>query len=323
MIISRTPFRISFVGGGTDLRDFYSRGCGAVISSTINKYMYITVNKRFDHTIRASYSCTEIVDHVDELKHPIIREALKLTGVEQGIEITSIADIPAQTGLGSSSAFTVGLLNALYAYKGVFRSAEELAEEACHIEIDILGEPIGKQDQYAVAFGGINHIQFNADETVFVNPVICHREVKNELKENLLLFYTGQTRQAASVLSEQKNNIEKRMDTLNLMREMVEDFRSKILEGTRLTDIGVLLHDGWKYKKQMAGGISNNDIDHCYQLARENGALGGKILGAGGGGFLLFFCERHNRQRVRAALNKLREIPFDLEPQGSKIIFVG
>lgn len=323
MIISRTPFRISFVGGGTDLRDFYSREYGAVISATIDKYMYITVNKRFDHTIRASYSRTEIVDHVTELKHPIIREALKLTGIEHGIEITSVADIPAQTGLGSSSAFTVGLLNALYAYKGIFRSAQELAEEACHIEIDLLKEPIGKQDQYAVAFGGMSHIQFNADETVFVNPIICPREVKKELKENLLLFYTGQTRQASSVLSEQKSNIGKRLDTLNSMRDMVEDFRVKMLEGKNLSDIGIILHEGWEYKKKMAGGISNSDIDDYYNIARDNGVLGGKILGAGGGGFLLFFCERHNQQRVRDVLSKLREIPFDFEPQGSKIIFVG
>lgn len=323
MIISRTPFRISFVGGGTDLRDFYSREYGAVISVGIDKYMYITVNKRFDHTIRVSYSQTEIVDHVDELRHPIIKQALRRTGIQSGIEITSVADIPAQTGLGSSSAFTVGLLNALYAYKGVFRSAQQLAEEACHIEIDLLGEPIGKQDQYAVAFGGMNHIQFNPDETVYVNPIICPRELKKELKENLLLFYTGKTRQASSVLNEQKKNTTNRIDTLVSMRDMVEQFRKRMLEGKSLNELGSLLHAGWEYKKKMAGGISSGEIDHYYEIAQENGALGGKILGAGGGGFLLFFCERHNQQRLKEALKELREVNFDFEPEGSKIIFVG
>lgn len=323
MIISRTPFRISFVGGGTDLCDFYKDDFGAVVSVTIDKYMYITVNKRFDNSIRVSYSRTEIVDHVSEISHPIVREALKAVGIEHGVEITSVADIPAQTGLGSSSAFTVGLLNALYAYKGVFRSAQELAAEACRIEIDILGEPIGKQDQFSVAFGGMNHIQFNQDETVFVNPIICPREVKKELKDNLVLFYTGQTRKASSVLNEQKSNTAKRKDTLFAMRDLVDSFRKKMIEGKKLSEIGDLLHLGWEYKKSMAGGISNNEIDEYYQIAQENGALGGKILGAGGGGFLLFYCERHNQQRLKEALAELRAIPFDFEPEGSKIIFVG
>lgn len=323
MIISRTPFRVSFVGGGTDLRAFYKRDYGAVVSVAIDKYMYVTVNKRFDSSIRVSYSRTEIVDHAEQLQHPIIREALKMVGISHGIEITSVADIPAQTGLGSSSAFTVGLLHALYAYSGVFRSAQQLAEDACRIEIEILGEPIGRQDQYAVAFGGMNHIQFNADETVFVNPIICPNAVKKELKDNLLLFYTGQTRSASSVLSEQKNNTQNRMDNLLAMRAMVDDFRLKMIEGNRLNDIGGLLHEGWLHKKKMAGGISNPDIDRYYEIARKNGAIGGKVLGAGGGGFILLFCERQNQQRVSSALSELRLVPFDFEPQGSKIIFVG
>lgn len=323
MIISRTPFRISFVGGGTDLQDFYRQEYGAVVSVAIDKYMYITVNKRFDHTLRISYSRTEIVEHASEIQHPIIREALKRVGIDHGIEITSVADIPAQTGLGSSSAFTVGLLNALYAFKGVFRSAQQLAEEACHIEIDILKEPIGKQDQYAVAFGGMNHIQFNPDETVFVNPVICPKAVKQELRDNLLLFYTGQTRQAGSVLKEQKKNTADKLETLKAMRAMVDPFRVTMMEGKQLTKVGTLLHDGWNFKKHMAGAISNREIDCYYQQAMEAGALGGKILGAGGGGFLLFFCERQNQSRLKEALFALRHVPFDFEPEGSKIIFVG
>lgn len=324
MIISRTPFRISFVGGGTDLRDYYQNDdYGAVISSTIDKYMYITVNKRFDSTIRASYAHTEIVNHASEINHPIIREALRATGIDHGVEITSIADIPAQTGLGSSSAFTVGLLHALYAYRGVFRSAQDLAEEACRIEIDILHEPIGKQDQYAVAFGGVNHIQFNKDESVFVNPVICPREVKKELKENLLLFYTGQTRKASSVLSEQKKNTANRSNILKSMREMVDGFRQIVEEGRQLSNVGLLLHEGWAFKKMMAGGISTPHIDQYYERAVDAGALGGKVLGAGGGGFLLFYCERHNQTRLREELKELREIQFQFEPEGSKIIFVG
>jgi len=323
MIISRTPFRISFVGGGTDMHEFYKHEYGAVLSASIDKYMYITVNKRFDSTLRVSYSQTEIVGHSSEIKHPIVREALKAAGIDHGVEITSVADIPAQTGLGSSSAFTVGLLNALYAYKGVFRSAEALANEACKIEIDILGEPIGKQDQYAVAFGGMNHIQFNSDETVFVNPIICPSTIKKEFKENLLMFYTGQTRKASSVLSEQKKNIHNKIDTLLSMRNLVDDFKQKMLEGTQLSQIGNLFHEGWEHKKTMAGGISNSEIDGYYQAARDNGALGGKVLGAGGGGFLLLYCERQNQLRVREALGNLREIDFAFEPQGSKIIFVG
>ena len=323
MIISRTPFRISFVGGGTDLREFYGKGYGAVVSVAIDKYMYVTVNERFDHTIRVSYSKTEIVEKAEDIRHPIVREALKLVGIKNGIEITSIADIPSKTGLASSSAFTVGLLNALYAFKGVYKSASDLAKEACHLEIDVLGEPIGKQDQYAVAFGGMNHIRFNADETVFVDPIICPKEIKRELKDNLLLFYTGQTREAGSVLGEQKSNTEKKLDTLMLMRNMVDNFKMKMIEGKKISDIGSLLDDAWKYKKKMATNISNQEINNYYEQAKDNGAIGGKILGAGGGGFLLIFAERQNQGKVRKALKSLREVEFQFEQQGSSIIFVG
>ncbi len=218
MIITRTPFRISFAGGGTDLSAFYRRESGAVVSTAISKYMYITVNRRFDDTIRISYSRTEIAGSVDEIQHPIVKAALKLTGISGGIEIVSIADIPAGTGLGSSSSFTVGLLNALYAYQGILKSAQELAEEACHIEIDMVGEPIGKQDQYIAAYGGMCHIQFNPDESVFVNPVICSKKCREDMENNLLLLYTGDSRRANTILAEQSTNTVGKTNSITLKK---------------------------------------------------------------------------------------------------------
>jgi len=323
MIISRTPFRASFAGGGTDLRDFYRQEAGAVTCATVSRYMFITVNKRFDETIRVSYSKTEIVEDFEAIQHPIVREALRLTGLTEGLEITSIADLPAGTGMGSSSAFTVGLLNALHAYAGQYAPAEQLAEEACRIEIDILGEPIGKQDQYAAAYGGLNHIRFNPDDTVFVDPVITPREVQKELDANLLLFYTGRTRSASGILGRQQEETDRKRDVLRRMRQIAETMARVVQDGRRLNDFGDLLHEAWQLKRGLADGISNPDIDRWYEAARAAGALGGKVLGAGGGGFLLFFVERQNQDRVRRRLATLRELPFRLEPQGSKIIYVG
>ncbi len=323
MIISRTPFRISFAGGGTDLPAFYRTEPGAVTATTIDKYMYITVNKRFDATLRVSYSKTEIVDRADDLQHPIVREALRMTGLVEGLEITSIADLPAGTGMGSSSAFTVGLLHALYAYQGRAVSAGELARQACRIEIEILGEPIGKQDQYAAAYGGLNRIRFNPDETVFVDPVITTPEVRAELDANLLLFYTGTTRRASTILARQREQTEASRDLLVRMRDIAERMALALQDGRRLNDFGQLLHEAWLLKRSVAEGITSPDIDRWYEAARQAGALGGKVLGAGGGGFLLFFVERQNQDRVRRALGDLRELPFRFEPQGSKIIYVG
>ena len=323
MIISRTPFRISFAGGGTDLAAFYRSEAGAVTSATIDKYMFITINKRFDSTLRVSYSKTEIVETVDQLQHGIVREALKMTGLTQGREITSIADLPAGTGMGSSSAFTVGLLNALHAYAGCYASAEQLAAEACRIEIDILGEPIGKQDQYASAYGGLNHIRFNPDETVFVDPVIGASQVREELGANLLLFYTGVTRAAGDVLSKQKDNTAGKLEVLRRMRDISKEMATMLQSGRRLNAFGELLHEAWLLKRTVTSGITNPDIDRWYETALKAGALGGKLLGAGGGGFLLFYVERQNQPRVREQLAELRELPFRLEPQGAKIIYVG
>jgi D-glycero-alpha-D-manno-heptose-7-phosphate kinase len=325
MIISRTPLRISFAGGGSDLPAFYHKEPGAVLSTTIDKYIYITVNKKFDHKIRASYSITEIVDQVDELRHELIREALRLVDLPNGIEITSISDIPSQgTGLGSSSTYTVGLLKALYAHTGCHAGAEQLAEEACFIEIERCGKPIGKQDQYIAAFGGLQYIQFNPDESVFVDPVICKLETKVELQHRLLLMYTGLTRSANGILEEQSNNTknsEEKRATLRRMTRLAQELR-QALQMNDLNGFGEILHQGWIEKKKLASGISNPMIDDWYETARQNGAIGGKLLGAGGGGFLLLYAPPECHAEIIKALPDMRPVNFNLEPQGSKIIYV-
>ena len=322
MIISRTPLRISFAGGGTDLSAFYKLHPGAVTSTAINKYIYVTVNKKFDDRIRVSYSSTEIVDHVDDLRHGLVREAMKLTGLDKGVEITTIADIPSRgTGLGSSSSLTVGLLNALYAYQGILKSRQTLAKEACKIEIEILGEPIGKQDQFIAAYGGIQHIQFNPDESVYVDPVICSPKTKRNLESHMLIFYTGITRKASKILTKQIKNTEKKTMNLINMKELSEKVRDSICSN-KIKEVGKYLNDGWLYKKELASGISNPVIEKYYEKAVKAGALGGKILGAGGGGFLLIFCELEYHKKVKQAMKDLPLVPIKLEPQGSKIIYV-
>jgi len=323
MIISRTPLRVSFAGGGTDIPDYYRTGYGAVTSATIRKYMYVTVNRRFDKDLRVSYSKTEIVDHVDKLEHGIVREALKKVGLTEGVEVTTIADIPSKgTGLGSSSALAVGLLNALYAFKGYRASPKKLAEEACEIEIERLGEPIGKQDQYISAYGGLQHIRFNADETVILDPVICPPKMKRDIENHLLLFYTGRTRQSGDILTKQRGNTPKNKDTLDKMRDQAEELFGS-LTSLQIDKLGEILRDGWSMKKSLAKRISDGHIDNLYEKALAAGAVGGKITGAGGGGFLLLFVPPDKQWSVRNALAELREIEFKLEPQGSKIIYVG
>jgi len=323
MIISRTPLRVSFAGGGTDIRDYYKTGHGAVVSSAIKKYVYVTVNKRFDDDIRISYSKTEIVDSADKIEHGIVREGLMKVGIRSGIEITTIADIPSRgTGLGSSSAIAVGLLNALYAFKGYRASPKKLAEEACEIEIEKLGEPIGKQDQYIAAYGGIQHIKFNADETVTLDPVICPPKTKRDIENHLMLFYTGKTRKASEILATQKKNIDSKIETLGKMRDQADGLFHD-LTSLQVDKLGQTLRDGWELKKSLANGITDSDIDKLYEKALAAGAVGGKITGAGGGGFLLLFVPPESHWTVRNALPGLREIEFKLEPQGSKIIYVG
>lgn len=324
MIISRTPLRISLAGGGSDLPAFWRREAGAVTSLTINKYIYITVNQKFDDKIRASYSRTEMVDSVDDLKHELIREALRLVGITGGIEVTSISDIPSQgTGLGSSSTYTVGVLNALYTYLGRHAGPTRLAREACWIEIDLCGKPIGKQDQYIAAFGGLQHIQFNPDGSVFTDPVVCKAETKRKLDEHLVMLYTGLTRSADNILAEQQANLsqdEKHRVTrrmVNIAREMRD-----ALTADDVVAVGELLHDGWTEKRKMASGITNAKIDEWYERARKNGAIGGKIAGAGAGGFLVLFVPPDRQGDVIAALPELRPVPFGFEPQGTKIIYI-
>ncbi len=322
MIISRTPLRISFTGGGTDLAVFYRGETGEVISTAINKYMYVTVNKRFDDTIRLSYTKTEIVDKVDQLQHELVREAMKLTGVTKGVEITTIADIPAKgTGLGSSSSLTVGLLNALYAYKGERVPTKRLAEEACKIEIDILGEPIGKQDQYIAAYGGIKHLYFKPNDDVVVEPLLVGSRKIKKLQENLLLFYTHVTRNANSILKEQKARTKHNFEELRSLKRLVNPLRNCLEGDTNLDMFGAILHKGWEIKKRLASKITNNTIDRCYHQAIAAGAIGGKILGAGGGGFLLLYCRKQHQHKVKQALGKLTHVPFEFEAEGSRIIY--
>ena len=325
MIISRTPLRVSFVGGGSDLAAFYSHQPGAVVTTAINKYIYIAVNKKFDHKIRASYSTTEIVEGVDDLRHELIREALKVVGVDGGIEITSISDIPSQgSGLGSSSSYTVGLLNALYAYSGLHADPERLAREACQIEIDRCGKPIGKQDQYIAAYGNTQFIRFNPDESVYIDPIICTRDAKKRLQASLLLLYTGITRPSEDILREQQTNSASDEGTRRRLIHLTKlaDQLREALQGAALDGIGEILHQGWLEKKRLARGISNGRIDAWYNCALEQGAIGGKLLGSGGGGFLLLFAPPERHPEIVAALPELRPIPFHFEPQGSKIIFV-
>ena len=321
MIGTRTPFRMSFIGGGSDLKEFYSRHPGCVISTTINKYMYIFVHPFFDNRIQVKYSKVELVDSIAAIEHPIVREALRNFDVE-GIDINSIADIPAGTGLGSSSSFTVGLLHALYRFKGEQISKAQLAREACEIEIDILQEPIGKQDQYAAAHGGLNIIRFHPNGQVQVQPIIMEEKAYRKLQNNLLLFYTGTTRNTSDILVNQKFNTvndQQKFDTLVQMTELVE-VAHKCLCESDLIGFAKTLDDNWALKKTLSDKISSTNIDDLYSLAKKNGALGGKILGAGGGGFLLLYCEPENHQELRHSLAGLREFEFEFDDIGSSLL---
>lgn len=327
MIISQTPLRISFAGGGTDLPGFYRDHAnrGAVVSTAINWYIYITVNRReFDDKIRVSYSKTEVVEHIDQLEHNIIRESMKMAGVEKGVEIVYMADIPltsAGSGLGSSSALAVGVLNSLYAYMGHHASADQLAREACKIEMQILNHPIGKQDQYAAAYGGFNFIQFNQDESVFVDPIICQSEIKRKLESKLMLFYTGLSRHSSNILAEQELDIDTKLDCYHKLVELSSLMHERLCQND-LSTIGEILHEGWMYKSQLGKNISSPQIDDWYQRTRSAGAVGGKVSGAGGGGFLLLYCDEEKQDAVRRAIPELKCYSLEFAPQGSKIIYV-
>lgn len=325
MIISRTPLRMSFVGGGSDLPSFYRQHGGAVVSTAINKFVYITVNEKFDHRVRVSYSRTEEANTIAEIQHPLVREAMTLLGLKGGLEITSIADIPSKgSGLGSSSAFTVGLLHALHAYSGRYASAEQLAREACTIELERCGEPIGKQDQFAAAYGGFNFIQFNPDDSVSVEPILCRRETLAQLQSNILVFYTGLSRSASAILKSQQEAVTAspaKQKTLQRMVQQAHDLKAA-LQQNDLGAFGQIIHEGWELKRGLTGEISNPEIDAWYAKARHAGAVGGKLLGAGSGGFLMFYAPPEQHEVISAALPELRQIPMRFESQGSRIIFV-
>lgn len=325
MIITRTPFRVSFTGGGSDLASFYRRHEGCVLSTSINKYMYVSIHPTFNRQETCiKYSKTEIVDDVRKIKHPIARQLL-LDRKISGVEIVSTADIPSGTGLSSSSAYTVGLINALNAFSGKYASQEKIAAEACDVEINRLGEPIGKQDQYGTAVGGMKFIRFLPDDTVEVEPVVMRNSVKKELDDNLLMFYTGLTHSAGAVLKEQNVNMVSAEDKFNNMVRMTElayEMRETLVQGD-LTRFGDILHENWMLKRSMASAISNGLVDKYYDIAMASGAKGGKLLGAGGGGFLLFYCEKEHQSRLRSALSDLIELPFSMESGGTKVIYIG
>jgi D-glycero-alpha-D-manno-heptose-7-phosphate kinase len=323
MIIVRTPLRISFVGGGSDMKAFYSRKDGKVVSSAIDKYVYAIVKERFDDKIYINYSRKECVAHIDDIQHDLVREAMKLTGVEKGVEITTLADIPSSgSGLGSSSSITVALLHALYTYQNALVTAEQLALDACRIEIDILGKPIGRQDQYAAAYGGINRFIFQSGDITQRVPVTLTEIVGRQFAASLLLYYTGITRNADEILSEQAHKLVS-PDTFAIMEEMVslvDPFADAITQGD-IHSCGDLLSQNWEMKKNLASGISNKEIETMHEKAIASGALAGKVAGAGGGGFLLLIVPREVQNTVFEAMGGYRELPFMLEEGGSKVIF--
>ncbi|KKT81271.1 MAG: hypothetical protein UW78_C0013G0008 [Candidatus Azambacteria bacterium GW2011_GWA1_44_9] len=332
MIITRTPLRISFLGGGTDFPEFYKKHGGCVVTTAIDKYVYVIVKERFDKQIYVNYSIKEIVDKVGELKHELVREAMRKVGIKEGIEISFQSDVPASgSGLGSSSTVTVGTLNALYQYKGQAVDAERLAREACEIEIRILGKPIGVQDQYIAAYGGVRFLDLPAGRQdlknswgVRVEDLQLSEEILDDLKSYMMVFFTGRTRQAGSILQEQKENIKSKNEILKKMARQAEEGKELLMRG-KIDQLGKLLDEGWKLKKQLASRISDPEIDKLYAAAKKAGAIGGKISGAGGGGFLTLFVPTGKREAVRKAVTAClpagREMPVGLARDGSKVIF--
>ena len=323
MIITRTPFRVSFAGGGSDIASFYEKHGGCVLSTAINKYMYISVHPSFDRQQTVlKYSKTETVSDINEIEHHYFKQVLSNLDIK-GVELVSTADIPAGTGLGSSSSFTVGLLHTLYCYKGKYVSKERLAVEACDVEIEQLKNPIGKQDQYAAAYGGLNFIEFRKDGGVIVEPVIMSSQSLRKLESNLMMFYTGQLHSASEILKEQKQNIkfgDKETNQLK-MCELARELREE-LQNDNIDAMGEILHQNWLLKKTLASGISNPAIDEAYEKAISAGATGGKLLGAGGGGFLLFYVPEDRQQDVKTAIG-LPQMPVAFDRQGSAVIYVG
>jgi D-glycero-alpha-D-manno-heptose-7-phosphate kinase len=323
MIITRTPFRISFAGGGSDLPSYYSRRPGAVLSTAIDKYVYLAVKAHFGNTFRVSYSRTELVNKVDEIEHPLVRECMKYVGLTRGLEIVSMADLPSQSGMGSSSSFTVGLLHALYALQGKVVTPDRLAREACTIEIDKLNEPIGKQDQYIAAYGGLTCFTFHKDDRVTAAPLRLSMETMFDLEDNLLLFFTGFSRSASTILGDQHQRSQAGDDAMLSNLHYVKELglRSQAaLESGNVVRFGELMHEHWLHKKRRSSRMSNEQIDTWYELARKNGALGGKLVGAGGGGFLMFYASDRNRLRSAMVHAGLEEVRFRFDFEGTKVV---
>ena len=324
MIISRTPFRISFFGGGTDYPDWYLKQGGAVLSTTFDKYCYITCRELppfFDHKYRIAYSVVENAKEVCDIKHPAVRAVLQEIGFEHGLEIHVDADLPARSGLGSSSSFIVGLLNSLYALKGQRLSRDFLAREAIRIEQEVIAESVGSQDQTAAAYGGFNVINFQQDGGLKVEPVILATDRKNLLNSHLMLFFTGFSRIASEIAKDQIANIEKKVDELHRMRRMVDEALDILSNGQDICLFGELLHSAWVCKQSLSDKVSTSQIDSIYETARKAGAIGGKLLGAGGGGFMLLFVEPEKQSQVREVLKEFVHVPFQFEAAGSQVIY--
>ncbi len=323
MIITKTPLRMSFAGGGSDLKSFYSKFGGAVLSTSIDKYIYVNINKKFDQGIRVAYSVNEEVSKIEDLMHPIVKAALKFMGLEQGIEITTIADIPSRgTGLGSSSSFTSGLLNGLYRYLGIPITSNKLADLSCHIEIDLCEEPIGKQDQYAAVYGGFNLIEFQKNEDVLVTPIKCSKKTKKNIEDNIVIFYTGMNRKSSVILSEQTKDMGKK-NKQDIVKEMVNlcYLLAKDIEEDNISNFGEILHDNWMLKKKINDSISNTKIDAWYEIAKSSGSIGGKLLGAGAGGFLMFYAKKSNHDDIIHSLSDLEHIPICFDNTGSTVVY--
>jgi D-glycero-alpha-D-manno-heptose-7-phosphate kinase len=326
MIITRTPFRISFAGGGTDLREFYSQEPGRVISTSINKYIYVVIKRQLgivEHKYRINWSQVEFKDQIEDIEHPIVREALKFFKVDFPIEITTFSDIPGQTGLGSSSSFAVGLVNALHALRGEMVTKHTLASEAAHIEVDILGRAMGKQDHFAAAYGNLNIFTFNPDESVTVEPVLYRPEIKKSIESNLLLFYLKTKRDASKILITQQQETRNKLDFLRELQDLVPPMRNIFSnsKGDELNKFGELLDKGWKIKRELTDKISSDEIDNYYQKAKDSGAIGGKLLGAGGGGFLLLYVENKYQKSVIDALSELFCLPIGFDDGGTRITY--
>ena len=327
MIISKTPVRVSFFGGGTDYPDYFAENGGAVLSTSIDKYIYISVRKTTkvsDHKYKINYSKLEACNTIEEIEHPVVRACIKHLNITDGLEMHVMSDLPAKTGIGSSSSFTVGLLNVLYALQGKMISKEQLGKEAIYIEQVMLSERVGVQDQLAAANGGLNYMEFLQNGTLKVNPIVVSRERVEELQNNLMMFYTGVSRFAHQVLEEQiKKTKEKTIaPDLAKIKQMVTDGIDILLSNKSIDSFGELLHQGWVTKRGLSASISNDFLDDIYERARSAGAIGGKLLGAGGGGFFVFYVPKEKRNAVVNALNDLPEIPFKFETDGTRIIFI-